>query len=1038
MLTTKEKTLRGALLWRLVLIAVVPILVVGLLSLLYLQRSSLEVAEARSRSFSRALAAEVSAFLGQPRAGLEEIARVLDSLPPEDGPVIDGILANIVQFSQLFDSLLMLDAQGVVTRVALGAAMTGQAGDYLGLDLSRRADVREALAGRKPVWSETLHSLLTGDLALTLSIPSRDGVLVGNFSLRRLHQIVTGLTAEPGMEPAIFDSKGNLIFHSDRELARQRLNLSTLEPVAAGLRREEGSFRFRWQNREYLGSLTRLKEPDWLILAAQPLDQVSAQALGVTRLFLVGMLAAILLALLTARILAQRLTRPLAMLARSARAISRGDYQAELPGAGHDEINDLATAFRDMSAAIGERERALHASRQRFQQLFNSTNDAIFLHRINAGEELSPFLEVNDVACRLLGYSRAELQELSPPDLNPIHRENPEALTDILNALKHDRRALFEARLLRKEGPPVDVEINSHHFEIDGQGYILSAARDISERKNAEQVIQALVQGTVETSGAQCFERILRELCRWLDADGATLGRLDAHGEQLVPLASLLDGRLEACTPYPLADTPCAEVFQRGFCFYAEGVRAQFPKDEYFEILGVEAYLGTPLVDPRGKAVGVLNVLSRRRMRLPARARETLAILAAKAVSEIERLDREAELAGARAAAEEASRAKSQFLANMSHEIRTPMNGVLGILELLGDSPLTPTQRDLVEMADNSARTLLRVINDILDFSRIEAGKLVIEESPFDLRETVQQAVKVLARRAAEKHLKLHLSFTTALPDLVVGDSARLQQVLINLLSNAVKFTEQGEIRIRVGLAATNDQAWYELRCEVSDSGIGIPADRRHLLFQSFSQLDTTLTRQFGGTGLGLAIVKEIVESCGGGIEVSDNAGGGSTFTCTMRLRRAETGAAARAAEEPKNPPPLLTLAAPASILVAEDNPVNQMLTRRLLEKRGWRVVTVDDGEQALAAWETGEFDLILMDVQMPRMDGLSSTAAIRRGEAGRRRVPIIALTAHAFKDDEDRCLASGMDAYLSKPIKATELYATCDRLLARMQPAPS
>ncbi|WP_305041813.1 ATP-binding protein [Geoalkalibacter sp.] len=1039
MFKTRDKTLRGALLWRLVLIALVPILAVGLLSLYYLQRSSLEASTARNQAFSRALAAEVSAFLGQPRAGLEEIVRVLESLPPEDQQVIDGILSNTVQFSQLFDSLLMLDAQGVVTRVALSSAMPGQARDYLGLDLSRRPAVREALANQVPVWSETLHSLLTGDLALTLSIPGKDFVLMGNFSLRRLHQIVAGLAADPGMEPAIFDSKGNLIFHPDRELARQRLNLSTLEPVAAGLRGEEGAFRFRWHNRDYLGSLTRLKEPAWLILAAQPVEQISAQTLGLTRLFLVGMMVAILLALATARILARRLTQPLAALAQSARAISRGDYQAALPGVEHSEINDLATAFRDMSAAIGEREHALRASRQRFQQLFNNTNDAIFLHHITEQGELSTFLEVNDVACRLLGYSRAELLDLCPTDLNPMHRDNPAVLEDVLSSLKHQRRALFEARLLRKEGAPVDVEINSHLLEIEGQSTILSAARDISERKHAEQAIHALVQGTVGTSGAECFERILVEVCRWLDADGATLGRLGEDGQSLIPLASLLDGVTQPCTPYPLADTPCAEVFKTGFCFFAEGVRTQFPRDEYFVELGVEAYLGTPLVALDGQSVGLLNVLSRRRMRLPARARETLAILAAKAVSEIERLDREAELARARTAAEEASQAKSRFLANMSHEIRTPMNGVLGMLEVLRDSPLSPAQRDMLELASNSAESLLRVINDILDFSRIEAGKLDIAEVPFDLRAVVQQAVKVLAPRAGEKNLSLQLVFSSPLPDRVMGDPGRLQQVLINLVGNAVKFTERGEVRIEVNLEASPLGSWHELRCTVSDTGIGIPEDRRHLLFESFSQVDTALSRQFGGTGLGLAIVKEIVESCGGAIWVNSKPGRGSSFTFTLRLRPVDAGAVMPCAPPPELPPPPTEPGAAPRILVAEDNPVNQLLTRRLLEKRGWQVLTVADGVHAMAAWRQGGIDLILMDVQMPGMDGLSATAAIRGLEdEGGRRVPIIALTAHAFKEDEERCLAAGMDAYLSKPIKANELYATCERLLRAAPPPPA
>lgn len=456
--------------------------------------------------------------------------------------------------------------------------------------------------------------------------------------------------------------------------------------------------------------------------------------------------------------------------------------------------------------------------------------------------------------------------------------------------------------------------------------------------------------------------------------------------------------------------------------------------------VGVASMIVAPLMKGN-QVVGVFKAYSSKKNAFNESQTNTLQLLVGLITEALSRAQEFAEKQQAQEEAQKAARTKAEFLANMSHEIRTPLNGIIGIADLLADLPLDEQQRKYTEIIRTSGQGLLTIVNDILDFSKIEAGKMNLEVIGFSLSSLVQSQVSLLENAAKEKKLIVTTKIDPALQGHFSGDPGRIGQIILNLVGNAIKFTSDGFVSIRVTPVESSDPLSQYVKFEVQDTGVGIPNDALQKLFKPFTQADGSTARRFGGTGLGLSISKRLAELMGGNIGVISELGKGSTFWFTVRLSVVDKVAKAiKAEKEALGIQPESEASLPSQpgvdrskyrILIAEDNSVNQMVALAQLKKLGFSAQAVANGNEAVDAFSTGSFDLILMDCQMPEMDGFEATRKIRELEASTgKKIPIIALTANAMKEDEEKCLRYGMNDFVCKPVKQEQLLAKLERYL--------
>lgn len=655
-----------------------------------------------------------------------------------------------------------------------------------------------------------------------------------------------------------------------------------------------------------------------------------------------------------------------------------------------------------------------------------SHKNQLLLHNASDGihilDKLGNVIEASDSFCRMLGYERSEVIGMNVRRWDAFF--NSEELDDVLAKQYGQSGTMkFETRHQRKDGSIFEVEVTGHPLELDGEIILFNSSRDITDRVIPQKNLQrseAILRGTLDASE----EGILV-----IGADGKAL----TANKQFQKLWNIPDPLFSAGDDRQLLAFVLAQLLDPDG-FFREVQRLYGSIESSFDVLyfkdGKVFERYSAAIDLPGEHA---RLWSFRDVTKRKKTEAELELHRSNLASLVE--ERTAALSIAKEAAETASRAKSTFLANMSHELRTPMNAIMGMTTLALRLATDAKQRDHLSKVQVASRHLLDIINDILDISRIEAERLTLEQTPFQLNTLFESFSSMISLRANEKGLGFEIVYPDELSQQVlVGDPLRLSQVLLNLTANAIKFTPQGRIVVRV-LKVDERPDRMMLRFEVIDTGIGIPQEAQRRLFTAFEQADNSTTRKFGGTGLGLAISRRLAHLMGGDIGVDSQPGAGSAFWFTVTLQKSADSTHLPQEMTHQSAEALLkTHFAGCKVLLAEDEPVNQEVSCGLLEDAGLQVDLAENGLEAVALARENSYDLILMDMQMPKMNGIDATQAIRL-LPGHTKTPILAMTANAFDEDRQACLKAGMNEHIGKPVVPEKLFETLLKWLARGKP---
>lgn len=701
---------------------------------------------------------------------------------------------------------------------------------------------------------------------------------------------------------------------------------------------------------------------------------------------------------------------------------------------------ELATRWRAESA--------LRESESKFRSLTEMMPVGVLIAKDNA------ILYANPATLSILGYNETDLADLPLDHL--AHPSAREAFAELLQSW-HSGNALYprqELMAITKDERVRWLDFSIRRIDYQGEAAILGTAIDISERKQAEDILLNLAQGVSAVTGERFLQSLLEYLAKTLQMKTAFVAEWNeaAAPENIKTLYLYDNGSFGANIEYAIRGTPCEQVLRKKTAqIFPRDVHILFPEDTHLREQGTASYAGAPLRDSQGRVFGLLGLLDSLPLQNPLLAGSLLQVFAARASAEVERVEAVNALRDERAslarrveertlALQEANHkllraltTKDEFLSSMSHELRTPLNTILNMAEILQDPDprLREQQGKALHLIEESGRHLLSLINDILDLAKIEAGKMQIESALVAVEDLCDACLRLIKQAAYKKQIRLSSRLDPQV-GWIVGDERRLKQILVNLLSNAVKFTPTGGA---VTLEVDGHPERQSVDFQVSDTGIGIDETSLSRLFQPFTQLHQGLNREYEGTGLGLSLVNSLVELHGGKIQVASQLNQGSRFSVSLPWQgggSAEAAApAASLADSAAAPPASIAVQAGKLVMLVEDNPNNLETLRSYLSAKGFRLILAHNGEEALELVAEIQPDLILMDVQMPKMDGLEATRRIRAMPECRE-IPIIGLTALAMAQDKERCLAAGMSDYLSKPVNLGQLVARMDSYLNR------
>lgn len=655
-------------------------------------------------------------------------------------------------------------------------------------------------------------------------------------------------------------------------------------------------------------------------------------------------------------------------------------------------------------------EKAMKDSEEKYRLLFDNATDSIILHKYDEMNNSSIIIDVNEAACKGLGYTKEELVKLSLYDIRSD--EMKEKLVEAYYNLLIKEHHVYDSVHIAKDGRRIPMEVSSQLFMMNGSKVILSVCRDITDRLNAERLIRESQKKYhslfVNMTDAFILLRNVTEGNKTIDFE---LVEANHSSERMLDFNVLeaIGHRVSEVYPEFLADL----IKRINAEIAINNSIDHLPVYEYNDTVTGRWFHISAFVPIEDMFAIIITEITDRKM------------------AEISLYESRKKLVKAKEEAEAANIAKSEFLANMSHEIRTPINGMTGMIDLTLMTKLSEEQCNNLNTAKNCADSLLNIINDVLDFSKMEAGKFKISNTYFDLYDMINEINKIHAVRAKEKKIELITNLDKELPSTLYGDPNRLQQVLNNLIHNAIKFTEKGEVSFQIVKTSEVDENII-IEFVIKDTGIGISPENKDKLFKSFSQIDASYTRKHGGTGLGLVISKQLVEMMGGEIWVESEEGKGSTFSFYIPFMVGKSvEIKATTMGDPKQVLPL-------RILLAEDEPVNRVVLTRLLTQKGHKVRVAVNGLEALEAYQSETFDIILMDIQMPVMDGVEAVRRIREMEHNCQNqynpshIPIIAVTAFSLMGDRESFLNSGMDEYISKPIKIDQLQQLINSVLSQ------